>query len=98
MCSAPGGGSFEESLAVALEAGKQELATLKSLSDRLQATALFAGEPAITGAGVNGLLDEFAATRRRFSEDLAGHLKEQADVLSAFNIVFFGRTGAGKST
>ncbi len=98
MCSAASGPAFQAALAAALEAGKQELTSLKSLADDVQSSYLLAGEPAIPGEGADDLLHEFVAMRRRFSDGLAGHLKEQADVLSAFNIVFFGRTGAGKST
>ena len=98
MCSAASGPAFQAALAAALEAGKRELTSLKSLADDVQSSYLLAGEPAIPGEGADDLLHEFVAMRRRFSDGLAGHLKEQADVLSAFNIVFFGRTGAGKST
>ena len=98
MCSAATGPGFQAALAAALEAGEQELTALKLLADDVQSSYLRAGEPVMAGEGGKGLLAEFVAMRQRFSEGLAGHLKEQADVLSAFNIVFFGRTGAGKST
>lgn len=98
MCSAASGPAFQAALTAALEAGKQELTALKSLAEDVQSGYLLAGEPAIPGEGADDLLQEFVAMRRSFSDGLGSHLKEQADVLSAFNIVFFGRTGAGKST
>jgi putative ribosome biogenesis GTPase RsgA len=41
---------------------------------------------------------EFDRRHRWFCEKVRAHLTNQRQVLSTFNIVFFGRTGAGKST
>ena len=98
MCTAPSRPSFDESLADALAVGQQELFRLASVSERVIGAYRPAGNTVVPDGASGDLLGEFAAMRLRFAEGLAGHLGEQSNVLSTFNIVFFGRTGAGKST
>ena len=98
MCTAPSKPSFDESLVDALAVGQQELASLGSVSERVIGAYRLAGNTVVADGASGDLLGEFAAMRLRFAEGLAGHLGEQSNVLSTFNIVFFGRTGAGKST
>ncbi|RNL51417.1 GTPase [Arthrobacter oryzae] len=48
--------------------------------------------------GLGALLQEVGSATDVFAEKVRAHLSEQRDVLSTFNVAFFGRTGAGKST
>lgn len=92
------GASFDESLAAALEAGQHELAALESVNERAIDAYRAAGGTLVRDGKPDRLSAEFAQMRSRSADRLTGHLTEQANVLSSFNIVFFGRTGAGKST
>ncbi|WP_158249066.1 GTPase [Mycobacterium sp. ENV421] len=51
-----------------------------------------------TADGLGPLAREVSEAKEVFAEKVRRHLSEQRDVLSTFNVVFFGRTGAGKST
>lgn len=51
-----------------------------------------------TADGLGALLQEVTSATDVFTEKVRAHLSEQRDVLSTFNVAFFGRTGAGKST
>jgi tRNA U34 5-carboxymethylaminomethyl modifying GTPase MnmE/TrmE len=48
--------------------------------------------------GAEDAVQAFDARSEGFAGKLQTHLAEQREVLSTFNIAFFGRTGAGKST
>lgn len=98
MCTARPDNSFDEALADALELGQQEVATLASAVERATNAYSAAGTKLVRDSDSDGLLDEFAQMRVRFADGMADHLAEQSEVLSTFNVVFFGRTGAGKST
>jgi predicted GTPase len=86
---------FERAIASALAAGRDEMAQLDELGEaaiRSYAISL----PTLDGLGA--LLHEVASAQEVFSKKVRAHLSEQRDVLSTFNVAFFGRTGAGKST
>jgi len=89
---------FDEALVEAIELGLQEVATLASVVDSAKSAYSAAGAKLVRDDNPDGLLGEFAPMRTRFANGLATHLAEQSEVLSTFNIAFFGRTGAGKST
>lgn len=86
---------FDRAIASALAAGRDEMAQLDEL-----------GESAIdsyvislpTADGVGPLAQEVANAIDGFAAKVRAHLSLQRDVLSTFNVAFFGRTGAGKST
>ncbi|WP_164517856.1 GTPase [Mycobacterium sp. P7213] len=92
------GASFDECLVDALQAGQRELAVLESVTARAIDAYRTAGATLARGGEQDYLSAEFANMRSRFAGRVTGHLTEQSNVLSSFNIVFFGRTGAGKST
>lgn len=98
MCSAPASRSFDEALADALGVGQQELASLDCVRERVTGAYVRAGNVVASDGASDGFIAEFDAMRLRFNERLENHFAEQSKVLSKFNIVFFGRTGAGKST
>ncbi|KAA0110607.1 GTPase [Mycolicibacterium sp. P1-5] len=52
--------------------------------------------PTVDGLGPLGR--EVSNAPEAFVDKVRTHLSEQRDVLSTFNVAFFGRTGAGKST
>lgn len=90
--------AFDKSLADALQAGQRELAALKVAGEQAIAAYRTAGTGLTRDGETNPLSAELADMRSGFTDRLTGHLTEQANVLSTFNIAFFGRTGAGKST
>lgn len=98
MCTAPPTESFDDALADALALGQQELATLASTVDGALSSYAAAGAKLVRHGSLDAPLVEFPQMRSRFADELADHLLEQSKVLSTFNIAFFGRTGAGKST
>jgi predicted GTPase len=86
---------FDRAIASALAAGRAEMAQLEELGKAA------IGSYAIslpTADGLGALLQEVASATDVFTEKVRTHLSEQRDVLSTFNVAFFGRTGAGKST
>ena len=76
--------------------GQQELSSLASVSERVIDAYRLAGNTVVPNGASGDLLGEFAAMRLRFAEGMAGHLGEQSNVLSTFNIVFFGRDRCGQ--
>lgn len=86
---------FERAIASALAAGRDEMAKL----DELGEAAIDSYAISLPAAdGLESLLHEVASATDAFTEKVCTHLSEQREVLSTFNIAFFGRTGAGKST
>jgi predicted GTPase len=86
---------FDRAIASALAAGCDEMAQLDELGDAA------IGSYAIslpTADGLGALLQEVGRATDVFAEKVRTHLSGQRDVLSTFNVAFFGRTGAGKST
>lgn len=86
---------FDRAIAEALTAGRDEMAQL----DELGAAAI--GSYALslpTADGFGAILQEVGSAADTFTEKVRAHLTEQREVLSTFNVAFFGRTGAGKST
>lgn len=98
MCDARPEDSFDDALSSALELGQLEVAALASVVQRATSAYNQAGVKLAKNGDSGDLLSEFAELRRRFAEGLSDHLSEQSQVLSTFNIAFFGRTGTGKST
>ncbi|WP_244896030.1 GTPase [Mycobacterium asiaticum] len=86
---------FGCAVAEALASGGIEIKRLVAQAEELTdayAQACRASEPA------NHLAREFEGGKSTFAERVRQHVTDRADVLSTFNIAFFGRTGAGKST
>ncbi|MEV0946526.1 GTPase [Rhodococcus sp. NPDC049939] len=83
----------------AVRSGERELDDL----DQVVASILEAveGLEAATGSEIGSVLEleeEVFKAIEGFGEKLFAHLAKQRELLSTFNIAFFGRTGAGKST
>lgn len=86
---------LDRAIARALAVGREELAVL----DKLGESAIVCYEIALpTVDGLGPLIQEVADATDTFANKIRGHLSEQRQVLSTFNVAFFGRTGAGKST
>lgn len=86
---------FDRAIAGALAAGRDEMAQLDALGEAAIGSYTIS-LPAGDELGV--LLQEVVSATDVFTEKVRAHLSEQRDVLSTFNVAFFGRTGAGKST
>ncbi|MBT0566087.1 GTPase [Williamsia sp. CHRR-6] len=80
----------------AVRTGERELQQLElSVEAALQQLR----EVALSDSGERDqLLADLSAFTDAFAEKVRRHLDDQRQILSTFNIVFFGRTGAGKST
>jgi predicted GTPase len=89
------GTGFDQAIAAALASGDDEMTRLKKLGE--DAIVAYSLELPIAD-GVDDLRQEVASAMDAFAKKVQAHLAEQQDVLSTFNIAFFGRTGAGKST
>ncbi|OFJ55535.1 GTPase [Mycolicibacterium grossiae] len=86
---------FDRAVADALAAGSDEMALL----DDLAAETIGGYTISLPNAeGLGPLIQEVTDATETFSNKVRAHLAEQRDVLSTFNVAFFGRTGAGKST
>lgn len=86
---------FDRAIASALAAGREEM----TLLDELGEAAIDSYKMSLpTATGLAPLFQEAANATHVFAEKVRAHLSEQRDVLSTFNVAFFGRTGAGKST
>ncbi len=90
---------FDESVSDAVSAGFREIERLTEIAGSIIGrycllSVKAAGMRAVPGS----FAQDFESRHRRFCEKLRKHLSDQRQVLSTFNIVFFGRTGAGKST
>ncbi|TMS54792.1 GTPase [Mycobacterium sp. DBP42] len=86
---------FDRAIARALTAGHEEMAVL----DELGEAAIDCYAISLPRAdGLGPLIQEVSDATAAFAEKVRTHLSEQRDVLSTFNVAFFGRTGAGKST
>ncbi|MFI5845693.1 GTPase [Catenuloplanes sp. NPDC051500] len=87
--------SLKESVRAAVEQGHEELTRLDSQIGRL--TESFTDGPLNTEAAPEPMrqLGDFT---HRFPADLRTHLDRERESLGTFNIVFFGRSGVGKST
>ncbi|MFF0376338.1 GTPase [Actinoplanes missouriensis] len=87
--------SLEEAVRAAVEQGHEELTRLDDLTGKL--TEAFADGRPGTEAGPDPVnrLDGFT---HWFPGSLRAHLDRERESLGAFNIVFFGRSGVGKST
>ncbi|XVV10832.1 GTPase [Actinoplanes sp. CA-131856] len=81
--------SLEEAVRAAVEQGQEELTRLDGLTGELA--------EAFAGAGPESF-ERLAGFIRWFPGDLRAHLDAERASLGAFNIVFFGRSGVGKST
>lgn len=89
------GGDLDRAIASALAAGREEMAVL----DELAKAAIGCYAISLpTAEGLGPLIQEVSDATEAFAHKLRDHLAEQRDVLSTFNVAFFGRTGAGKST
>jgi hypothetical protein len=87
--------NFDRAIASALEGGRDEMAHLDELSEAAIGPYSFSLP---TADGLGPLLQEVASATDAFAERIPAHVSQQRDVLSTFNVAFFGRTGAGKST
>ncbi|RUP04855.1 MAG: hypothetical protein EKK34_10800 [Mycobacterium sp.] len=86
---------FDRAIASALAAGHEEI----NLLDELGEAAIDSYAISLpTATGLAPLIQKAANATDAFAEKIRAHLSEQRDVLSTFNVAFFGRTGAGKST
>lgn len=91
--------NFDVAVDAALSAGRTEIEKLQTLSDEALAEYQRLVEKAQSMSSIqHELTAQFEAMSRDFAEKASGHLRHQREVLSTFNIAFFGRTGAGKST
>lgn len=89
---------FDAAVDAALSAGRTEIEKLQALSDEAVAEYQRLAATAQSMSSIqHKLTARFQAMGREFGEKASGHLLYQREVLSTFNIVFFGRTGAGKS-
>ncbi|MGV9671689.1 GTPase [Gordonia sp. NPDC003504] len=87
--------TFEQSIRTAVAQGRAELTRLDSLADAVAENIARSRRYEPNPSDSSSQLDELL---RGFMRDLRRHLDHERDALSSFNIVFFGRTGAGKST
>lgn len=86
---------FDRAVADALATGSDEMALL----DDLAAQTIGGYTISLPNAeGIAPLIREVTDATETFANKVRAHLAEQRDVLSTFNVAFFGRTGAGKST
>lgn len=91
--------SFDDAVVGALDAGAEEIANLAGIVDRAVGAYERLARKASAMSGVqDGLLAEFVRMDEVFVAKAQSHLAKQREVLSTFNVAFFGRTGAGKST
>ena len=91
------GDGFDRAVADAVAAGRSQIESLDAVATALEEDyAALVKNLLGLGAGEVGL--EFQTRKGHFISKLRQHLAHQHDVLSSFNIAFFGRTGAGKST
>ncbi|GEP27802.1 hypothetical protein CLE01_24000 [Cryobacterium levicorallinum] len=86
---------FDRAIASALAAGRDEMAQLDELGESAISSYAIPLPPT---EGLGPLLQEVASATDDFAKRVRTHLSGQRDVLSTFNVAFFGRTGAGKST
>ena len=91
--------AFDSSVEGAVVAGIEEIEILDQVVAAVTTDyrRLGAGAPGI-GMGAEDAVQAFDARSEGFAGKLQTHLAEQREILSTFNIAFFGRTGAGKST
>lgn len=87
--------TFEQSVRAAVAQGQAELTRLDELADAIAEAIAESGRSEPSQSDSSSQLDELL---RRLMRDLRRHLERERDALGSFNIVFFGRTGAGKST
>ena len=87
--------TFEQSVRTAVAQGQAELTRLDALADAVAETIAESGRYESSPSDSSSQLGELL---RGFMRDLRHHLDHERDALGSFNIVFFGRTGAGKST
>lgn len=87
--------SLEEAVRSAVEQGHAELTRLDDITDDLIGAFTQGQCVAPSSSGLIIRLDEFT---RGFPGELRRHLDRERESLGWFNIVFFGRTGVGKST
>lgn len=88
-------GEFGRAVAEALASGGIEIERLVAQAEEL--TDAY-GLACRTSKPANRPVGDFDGLNSTFAERVRQHVTDQADVLSTFNIAFFGRTGAGKST
>src|SRR5690348_494796 len=89
------GTSLEEAVRSAVREGRAELAYLDEFADDLIQDFGVDPQAETVESGPINRLDGFS---RWFPGYLRRHLDRERDSLGSFNIVFFGRTGVGKST
>ncbi len=90
---------FEAAVDAALSAGCAEVENLQVLSNEAVAEYRHLAEKSEQMSDIqHELAAEFLTMSRNFEAKTRTHLSHQREVLSTFNIAFFGRTGAGKST
>lgn len=87
--------TLEESVRAAVTHGRAELTKLEDLADSLIETVRGGRSDSSKASAPVSRLDDYLRT---FVRNLRAHLDTEHDALGSFNIVFFGRTGAGKST
>lgn len=86
---------LDRAIEAALATGCEEMARLDEMAESAIGCYSVSPEAAALLGQVSGA-DRVGPTT--FTTKLRSHLSEQRDVLSTFNVAFFGRTGAGKST
>lgn len=90
-------GTLEIAVARAVDEGTCELdsldRTFESLSEEFDRVV---NSVAVDGSVIDA--DALRESALKFKRSIRSHLVRQREVLSTFNIAFFGRTGAGKST
>ncbi len=84
-----------QAIAEAVAEGRAELNRLEDLADTLTETVARNRPSDNDGSEAASKVDQVV---RQFRRDLRRYLDDIYDSLATFNIVFFGRTGAGKST
>ena len=91
------GDGFDRAVADAVAAGQSEIRCLDGIANAVEVdyAALIRK---LRGLGAAEVGRDLEVREELFIETLREHLVRQRDVLSTFNIAFFGRTGAGKST
>lgn len=95
-----GDASLADAIAQAIQSGSDELSRLEAVVDQANARLLNAGNAlsAVSTTETKRSSDGFFTLLEGVVGDLKDRLNERRSAGSTFNLVFFGRTGTGKST